>query len=125
MPKLRFRSRLRNPTQVRSRNRLTCQRFVLGSVLIGDSPYRAVVEMLRDLFGWAIRLGTVHIIDHRLNAVLDENELEKAPRGLASRANHSLIVRGEAIPGVGRGCWGQVVWPVPRRLRLPRAVRYP
>jgi hypothetical protein len=38
------------------------QQFVLGSVLIGHSSYRAVVEMLRDLFDWPISLGTVHNI---------------------------------------------------------------
>ena len=38
------------------------RQLVLGLVLIGHSPYRAVVELLRDLFDWPISLGTVHNI---------------------------------------------------------------
>jgi hypothetical protein len=38
------------------------RQFVLALVLIGHSPYRAVVELLRDLFDWKISLGTVHNI---------------------------------------------------------------
>ena len=38
------------------------QQLVLALVLIGHSPYRAVVELLRDLFDWHISLGTVHNI---------------------------------------------------------------
>jgi hypothetical protein len=38
------------------------RQFVLASVLIGHSPYRGVVELLRDLFDWHISLGTVHNI---------------------------------------------------------------
>jgi hypothetical protein len=33
-------------------------------VLICHSPYRAVVELLRDLFDWKVSLGTVHNIVH-------------------------------------------------------------
>lgn len=40
------------------------QQLVLGLVLIGHSPYRAVVELLRDLFDYNISLGTVHNIVH-------------------------------------------------------------
>lgn len=36
--------------------------LVLALVLIGHSPYRAVVALLRDLFDWPIALGTVHNI---------------------------------------------------------------
>jgi hypothetical protein len=38
------------------------RQLVLGLVLIGHSPYRAVVELLRDIFDWRISLGTVHNI---------------------------------------------------------------
>ena len=38
------------------------RQLVLALVLIGHSPYRAVVELLRDLFDWRISLGTVHNI---------------------------------------------------------------
>jgi hypothetical protein len=38
------------------------QQLVLGLVLIGHSPYRGVVELVRDLFDWHISLGTVHNI---------------------------------------------------------------
>lgn len=38
------------------------RQLVLALVLIGHSPYRAVVELLRDLFDWRIALGTVHNI---------------------------------------------------------------
>ena len=38
------------------------RQLVLGLVLIGHSPYRAVVELLRDVFDWPISLGTVHNI---------------------------------------------------------------
>jgi hypothetical protein len=38
------------------------QQLVLALVLIGHSPYRAVVELLRDVFDWRISLGTVHNI---------------------------------------------------------------
>ena len=38
------------------------RQLVLALVLIGHSPYRAVVELLRDLFDWHISLGTVHNI---------------------------------------------------------------
>ncbi len=38
--------------------------LVLGQVLIGHSPYRAVVELVRDLFDYPISLGTVHNIVH-------------------------------------------------------------
>jgi hypothetical protein len=38
------------------------RQLVLALVLIGHSPYRAVVELLRDLFDWDISLGTVHNI---------------------------------------------------------------
>lgn len=38
------------------------RQFVLAMVLIGHSPYRAVVALLRDLFDWSISLGTVHNI---------------------------------------------------------------
>jgi hypothetical protein len=38
------------------------RQLVLGLVLIGHSPYRAVVELLRDVFDWRISLGTVHNI---------------------------------------------------------------
>ena len=40
------------------------RQLVLALVLIGHSPYRAVVELLRDLFDWKISLGTVHNIVH-------------------------------------------------------------
>src|SRR5262245_29842834 len=38
------------------------RQLVLGLVLIGHSPYRAVVELLHDLFVWRISVGTVHNI---------------------------------------------------------------
>ena len=38
------------------------RQLVLALVLIGHSSYRAVVELLRDLFDWPISLGTVHNI---------------------------------------------------------------
>ncbi len=38
------------------------RQLVLASLLIGHSPYRAVVELFRDLFDWHISLGTVHKI---------------------------------------------------------------
>jgi hypothetical protein len=38
------------------------RQLVLGLVLIGHAPYRAVVELFRDLFDWDISLGTVHNI---------------------------------------------------------------
>ena len=38
------------------------RQLVLGLVLIGHAPYRAVVELFRDLFDWTISLGTVHNI---------------------------------------------------------------
>jgi hypothetical protein len=38
------------------------QQLVLALVLIGRSPYWAVVELLRDLFDWHISLGPVHNI---------------------------------------------------------------
>jgi hypothetical protein len=38
------------------------RQLVLGLVLIGHSPYRGVVELLRDVFDWRISLGTVHNI---------------------------------------------------------------
>jgi len=38
------------------------RQLVLALALIGHSPYRAVVELLRDLFDWHISLGTVHNI---------------------------------------------------------------
>lgn len=40
------------------------RQLVLALVLIGHSPYRAVVELLRDLFDWEVSLGTVHNIVH-------------------------------------------------------------
>jgi hypothetical protein len=40
------------------------RQLVLALVLIGHSPYRAVVELLRDLFDWKIAVGTVHNIVH-------------------------------------------------------------
>jgi hypothetical protein len=40
------------------------RQLVLALVLIGHSPYRAVVELLRDLFDWKISLGSVHNIVH-------------------------------------------------------------
>jgi hypothetical protein len=41
------------------------RQLILALVLIGHSPYRAVVELLRDLFDWKVSLGTVHNIVHR------------------------------------------------------------
>jgi len=38
------------------------RQLVLGLVLVGHAPYRAVVELFRDLFDWRISLGTVHNI---------------------------------------------------------------
>jgi hypothetical protein len=38
------------------------RQLVLGLVLICHAPYRAVVELFRDLFDWRISLGTVHNI---------------------------------------------------------------
>lgn len=38
------------------------RQLVLALVLIGHAPYRAVVELFRDLFDWRISLGTVHNI---------------------------------------------------------------
>jgi hypothetical protein len=38
------------------------RQLVLALVLIGHAPYRAVVELFRDLFDWRISLGTVHDI---------------------------------------------------------------
>lgn len=38
------------------------RQLVLGLVLVGHAPYRAVIELLRDLFDWSISLGTVHNI---------------------------------------------------------------
>src|SRR5262249_11478396 len=40
------------------------RQLVLALVLIGHSPYRAVIELLRDLFDWEVSLGTVHNIVH-------------------------------------------------------------
>jgi hypothetical protein len=40
------------------------RQLVLALVLICHSPYRAVVELLRDLFDWKVSLGTVHNIVH-------------------------------------------------------------
>jgi hypothetical protein len=40
------------------------RQLVLALVLICHSPYRAVVELLRDLFDWEVSLGTVHNIVH-------------------------------------------------------------
>jgi transposase-like protein len=40
------------------------RQLILALVLIGHSPYRAVVELLRDLFDWEVSLGTVHNIVH-------------------------------------------------------------
>ncbi len=40
------------------------RQVVLGLVLIGHAPYRAVVELLGDLFDYDISLGTVHNIVH-------------------------------------------------------------
>ena len=40
------------------------RQLVLALVLIGHAPYRAVVELFRDLFDWPISLGTVHNIVH-------------------------------------------------------------
>jgi hypothetical protein len=38
--------------------------LILALVLICHSPYRAVVEVLRDLLDWKVSLGTVHNIVH-------------------------------------------------------------
>lgn len=38
------------------------RQLVLGLVLVGHAPYRAVVELFRDLLDWRIALGTVHNI---------------------------------------------------------------
>ena len=40
------------------------RQLVLALVLICHSPYRAVIELLRDLFDWEVSLGTVHNIVH-------------------------------------------------------------
>jgi hypothetical protein len=40
------------------------RQLILALVLIGHSPYRAVVELLRDLFDWKVSLGTVHNVVH-------------------------------------------------------------
>src|SRR4051812_25553068 len=40
------------------------RQLVLALVLICHSPYRAVVELLRDVFDWKLSLGTVHNIVH-------------------------------------------------------------
>jgi hypothetical protein len=40
------------------------RQLILALVLIGHSPYRAVVELLRDLLDWKVSLGTVHNIVH-------------------------------------------------------------
>jgi hypothetical protein len=37
------------------------RQLVLALVLIRHSPYRAVVELLRDLFDWKLSLGTVRV----------------------------------------------------------------
>ena len=36
------------------------RRFVLGVVLIAHGSYRHVVELLRDLFGVSLSIGTIH-----------------------------------------------------------------
>jgi hypothetical protein len=38
------------------------RQLVLALVLVGHAPYRAVVELFRDLLDWGIALGTVHNI---------------------------------------------------------------
>jgi hypothetical protein len=38
------------------------RQLVLALVLVGHAPYRAVVELFRDLLDWGISLGTVHNI---------------------------------------------------------------
>ena len=40
------------------------RQLILALVLIGHSPYRAIVELLRDLFDWNVSLGTVHNVVH-------------------------------------------------------------
>ncbi len=40
------------------------RQFILALVLICHSPYRAVVELLGDLFDWKLSLGSVHNIVH-------------------------------------------------------------
>src|SRR4051812_32597393 len=40
------------------------RQLILALVLICHSPYRAVIELLRDLFDWKISLGTVHNVVH-------------------------------------------------------------
>jgi hypothetical protein len=52
------------------------RQLVLALVLICHSPYRAVVELLRDLFDWKISLGTVHNIVH--SAVEPAREISRA-----------------------------------------------
>jgi hypothetical protein len=40
------------------------RQFVLALVLVCHSPYRAIVELLGDLFDWKLSLGSVHNIVH-------------------------------------------------------------
>jgi hypothetical protein len=59
------------------------RQLILALVLICRSPYRAVVELFRDLFDWEVSLGTVHNVVH--SAV--------APARAISRAYHLAGVR--------------------------------
>ena len=38
------------------------RRLIVGLLLICHCPYRGVVELLRDLFGYSISVGTIHNI---------------------------------------------------------------
>jgi hypothetical protein len=63
------------------------RQLVLGMVLIGHSSYRAVVDLLRDIFDWPISLGTIH------NIV--SSAVEPARAIVSARRNHTPH-RGDA-----------------------------
>jgi hypothetical protein len=68
------------------------RQVVLAMVLIGHSPYRAVVELLRDISDWYISLGTVH------NIVSSAVQRARA------------ISRGRALGGVRIDVHDEIFW---------------
>lgn len=74
--------------------------FVIAQILIGHSSYRGVIELLRDLFGRDISLGTVHNIvmqaAARARALQVEERLDRVRVGA-----HDEIFQGQAPILVG------------------------
>jgi len=73
------------------------RQLVLGLVLIGHSPLRGVVELLRDLFDYPISLGSVFNIVHAAIAPAQKHNLAQDLSGVRVGLHDEIFQAGQPV----------------------------